>query len=122
MNSHARVMLELAPKEVNILWDLKLTASSSNQAFTRLTRSRARHSATNTPSYQCGPGSLLTSSACSTSLPVHRSSPAINSVGLKNKREIERVIEREGWSEGARESDRFNKTLPFRYESSLIFS
>ena len=84
MNSHAHVILELpAPKEVSLIWDINLSASSSSQDFSRLTGSRDRQSATNTPSYRCCPGSLLTSSACCTTLPVHRSSPALNSVALK---------------------------------------
>ena len=48
-----------------------------------MTRSRDRQSASNTPSYQCCPGSLLTSSASCTTLPVERSSPALNAVALK---------------------------------------
>ena len=84
MNSHAHVLLELpAPKEVSILWDLNLSTSFSSQEFSRFTRSRDRQSATNTPSYRCCPGSLLLSSPSCAPLPVHRSSPALNSVALK---------------------------------------
>ncbi len=53
MNSHAHVILELhAPKEVSLSWDLNLSASFSSQDFSRFTKSRARQSATNTPSYR----------------------------------------------------------------------
>ena len=71
MNSHAHVILELpAPKEVSMIWDLNLSASFSSQDFSRFTRSRDRQSATNTPSYRCCPGSLLSSSPSSATLPV----------------------------------------------------
>ena len=61
------MILELpAPKEVSMIWDLNLTASSSSQGFSLFTRSRDRQSATNTPSDRCCPGSLLTSSAICT--------------------------------------------------------
>ncbi len=84
MNSHSHVILELpAPKEISILWGRNLSAPSSSQECSGLTRSRDRQSSTNTPSYRCCSGSLLTSSASCTTLPVHHSSPAINSVGLK---------------------------------------
>ena len=84
MNSHAHVTLELpAPKEVSMIWDLNLSASFSSQDFSRFTRSKERQSATNTPSYRCCPGSLLSSSASCATLPVHRSSPALNAVELK---------------------------------------
>ena len=82
--SHAHVILELpAPKEVSNFWDLNLSASFSSQGFSRFTRSRDRQSATNTPSYRSGPGSLLTTYASCTTLPVHRSSPPLNAVALK---------------------------------------
>ncbi len=86
MNSHAHVTLELpAPKEVRMIWDLNLSASFSCQNFSRFTKSRDRQSATNTPSYRCCPGSLFflfSSAASCATLPVHRSSPALNAVGL----------------------------------------
>ncbi len=47
------------------------------------TRSRERQSTTNTPSYRCCPVSILSSSASCATLPVHRSSPALNAVALK---------------------------------------
>ena len=84
MSSHAHVRLELpAPKEVSMLWDLNMSASSSSQDFSRSTRTRDRQSATNTPSLRCCPASLLPSSARCATLPVHRSSPALNSVCLQ---------------------------------------
>ena len=84
MNSHALVTLALpAPKEVSMIWDLNLSASSSSQDFSRSTRTRNRQLATNTPSYRCCPGSLLHSLARCATLPVHRSRPALNSVALK---------------------------------------
>ena len=84
MNSHAHVILELpAPKEASFIWDLNLSAYSSSQDFSRFTRSRERQSATNRPSYRYCPGSLFSSSASCATLPVHRSSPALNAVALK---------------------------------------
>ncbi len=84
VNSHAYVILELpAPNEVSILWDVNLSASVSSQDFSRCTRSRERQSATNTPSYRCCTGSIFSSSASCVTLPVHRSSPALNAVALK---------------------------------------
>ncbi len=84
INSHAHVILELlAPNEVRFLRGLSLSASSSSQEFSGLTRSRYRQSTSNTPSYRCCCGSLLTSSANCTMLPVNRSGPAMNSLVLK---------------------------------------
>ena len=84
MNSHAHVILELPePKEVSMIWDLNRSASFSSKDFSRCTRRRERQSATNTPSYRCCPGSIFTSSASCVTLPVHRSSPALNAVELK---------------------------------------
>ncbi len=84
MKSHATMIAELpAPKEVSIVWDLNLSASSSSQDVPRLTRIRDRQSATSTPSYRCCPDSSIPSSASCTTLSVHRSSPGINSVELK---------------------------------------
>ena len=89
MNSHAHVILELpAPKEVSMIWDLNLSDSFSSQRFSRFTRSRDRQSATNTPSYRLSMLSwfslfLFTSTASCATLPVHRSSPALDAVGLK---------------------------------------
>jgi hypothetical protein len=84
MNSHAHVILALpAPKEVSMIWELNLSASFSSQHFSRFSRSMERQSATNTPSYRCCPGSLLSSSPSCATLPVHRSSPALNAVALK---------------------------------------
>ena len=84
MTSHAQAILELpAPKEVSMIWDLNLSASFSSQHFSRFTRSRDRKSATNTPSYRCCPGSLLSSSPRCATPPEHRSSPALNAVTLK---------------------------------------
>jgi hypothetical protein len=84
MNSHAQVILELpTPKEVSMIWDPNLSVSFSSQDFSRCTRSRERQSATNTPSYRCFPVPLCSSSASCATLPVHRSSPALNAVALK---------------------------------------
>jgi hypothetical protein len=87
MNSHAHVILELpAPKNVSNFWNLHLSASFSSQGFSRVTRSRDRQSATNTPSYRCCPGflfSLFSSTASCAILPVHRFSPALNAVALR---------------------------------------
>ena len=84
MSSHAHVILEVpAPKEVSSFWDLNLSASFSSQGVSRFTRSRDRQSATNTPSYRCCPGSLLSSSPSCATLPVHHSSPALKPVTLK---------------------------------------
>jgi hypothetical protein len=48
------MILELpAPKEVSILWNQNLSASSISQDFSLFTRSRDRQSATNTLSYRC---------------------------------------------------------------------
>ncbi len=84
MNSYAHLILGLpALKEVSILWDLNLSAFSSSQDISRSTRTRDRQSATNTPSYRCCPGSLLSSSPSCTTLPVHRSNHARNAVECK---------------------------------------
>jgi hypothetical protein len=84
MHSLAHVILELpAPKEVSMIWDLNLCASFSSQDVSRFTRSRDRQSATNTPSYRCCPGSILSSLPTCATLPVHRSSPVLNAVELK---------------------------------------
>jgi hypothetical protein len=135
MNSHAHVILELpAPKEVSMIWYLNLSVSFSSQDFSRFTRSRDRQSATNTPSYRCCPGSLLSSTASCDTLPVHRSGPALNAVALKVQipmlkatvwwtLQIPRVCvrEREREREPEREKKKISILSHAGYESSLLF-
>ena len=61
-----------------------LMNSHALQDCSRCTRSSERQSATNTPSYRCCPGSLFSSTTSCATLPVHRSSPALNAVEVKS--------------------------------------
>ena len=107
MNSHAHVLFVLlAPKEVNLILDLNLSASSSSHHFSPLTRSSDRQSATNAPSCRYCPGSLLTSPDKQTE---RETESARESVCV-----CERDREREG--DGEREADEDLNTLPCRYE------
>ncbi len=86
MNSQAHVIPEVpAPKEVSLTWDHNLSASSSSQDFFTFDQEYG-----SSVGHQYAVLSMLsrfsvhlTSSASCTTLPVHRSSCAINSVELK---------------------------------------
>ena len=86
MNSHAHVILELpAPKEVSMIWDLNLSASFTSQDFHvapgvgNVSRPPIRRLIDVVPVRFF----LFSSKASCATLPVHRSSRALNAVELK---------------------------------------